>query len=82
MTAHILTRAWILLVGLSLIAAAVSLGLPTRLAAPAILLLALLKARIILSDYLDLKSAPPWQRGFTLTLTLFCLTLLGLYLAA
>ncbi|MEP2531551.1 cytochrome C oxidase subunit IV family protein [Shimia sp.] len=82
MTTHILTRAWIILVALSLIAAAVSLGLPTRLAAPAILLLALLKARIILSDYLDLKSAPPWQRGFTLTLTLFCLTLLGLYLAA
>ena len=81
MTHAYLTRAWATLVGLSLIAAALSSSLPTRLAAPAILLLALLKARIILRDYLDLKSAPSWARGFVLTLTLFCAALLGLYLA-
>ena len=81
MTHANLTRAWALLVGLSLVAAACSMGLPIRIAAPAILLLALLKARIILRDYLDLASAPSWARGFTLTLSLFCATILGLYLA-
>ncbi len=47
-----------------------------------ILLLALFKARIILSRYLGLSQVPTWRRGFNLSLSLFCLMLLGLYLAS
>jgi hypothetical protein len=79
MTRFALTRAWGALVGLSLLAAAFSAGLPTRVAAPVIVLLALFKARLILSDYLDLRSAPAWRRGFTMVLVLFCGLVLGLY---
>ncbi len=44
------------------------------------LVLAWLKARIVLSRYLGLAAAPSWQRGFEISLALFCLLLLGLYL--
>ena len=81
MTARSLTIAWITLVGLSLIAAAVSAGLSPRLAGPVILLLAVLKSRVILSDYLGLAAAPAIRRGFNLALSLFALVLLGLYMA-
>ena len=46
-----------------------------------VLVLAWLKARIVLSRYLGLASAPSWQRGFEISLALFCLLLLGLYLS-
>ncbi len=81
MTHFALTRAWGALVGLSLLAAAFSAGLPTRMAAPAIVLLALLKARLILSVYLDLQSAPAWRQGFAMVLVLFCALVLALYFA-
>ena len=45
-----------------------------------ILTLAWLKARVILGRYLGLAAAPFWRRGFNLSLALFCLLLLGLYL--
>ena len=44
------------------------------------LMLAWLKARIVLSRYLGLAAAPSWQRGFEISLAFFCLLLLGLYL--
>ena len=46
-----------------------------------ILTFAWLKARLILGRYLRLDAAPFWRRGFGISLGLFCLLLLGLYLA-
>ena len=57
-------------------------GIDRRIMGGVVLMLALLKARVILSRYLGLWRAPSWRRGFNLSLTAFCLTLLGLYLAA
>jgi len=45
-----------------------------------ILTFAWLKARVILSYYLGLNAAPFWRRGFGISLGIFCLLLLGLYL--
>ena len=82
----ILSRAWLMLLVLSggsaVVAELVGSGLDRRLAGAMIILLALLKARIILSRYLGLSQAPTWRRGFNLSLSLFCLMLLGLYLAS
>lgn len=82
----ILSRAWLMLMVLSggsaVVAALVGSGLDRRLAGTLIILLALFKARIILSRYLGLSQAPTWRRGFNLSLSLFCLMLLGLYLAS
>ncbi|RLJ59367.1 cytochrome c oxidase subunit IV [Litoreibacter meonggei] len=79
-----LTRAWVVLIALSGLSAVVSTmmdrGFDTRIMGSVVLALALMKARIILSRYLGLADAPSWRRGFNLTLTLFCLLLLGLYL--
>ncbi len=76
-----LTKAWLGLLALSLASALLTL-LP---AAPAIicggiLLLALLKARLILARYLDLTDSPGWLRGFTMVLTGFSVAVFGLYL--
>lgn len=78
-------RAWGWLVALSLGSTAITLwhwppGL-TVLAGMAILFLAWAKARVILDTYLGLAAAPFWRRGFGLSLGIFCLLLLGLYLA-
>ncbi|SLN44696.1 hypothetical protein PEL8287_02277 [Roseovarius litorisediminis] len=79
-----LLRAWLWLIGLSLGSTAVSLWhwppKMTALAGTVILTLAWLKARIILSRYLGLAAAPFWQRGFGISLAVFCALLLGLYL--
>ncbi|WP_089947229.1 cytochrome C oxidase subunit IV family protein [Litoreibacter albidus] len=79
-----LTRAWLaLLVFSGLTAAASTLvggGADTRITGIVVLVLALLKSRLILSRYLGLADAPAWRRGFNLSLTLFGLLLLGLYL--
>ena len=79
-----LLRAWVWLIGLSLGSTAVSLWTwPPKLAALAgtlVLMLAWLKARIILAYYLGLVRAPFWRRGFNIALAIFCLLLLGLYL--
>ena len=82
-----LERAWIWLIGLSLLATALALGqhlLPAgaaKLAGLAVLATSGLKARIILSDYLDLAQAPQILRGFTFARALFLLAGAGLYLA-
>ena len=79
-----LTRAWLTLLllslGSTLIAAAVSRGFAPAAAGVAILLLAWLKARVILSRYLGLWQAPGWRAGFNWVLGFYCLLLLGLYL--
>ena len=84
MPADPLLRAWGALIVFSLGSTAVSLWhWPPALTAAAggvILLLAWLKARVILGRYLGLVAAPSWRRGFGLALALFCLLLLGLYL--
>lgn len=79
-----LIAAWAWLAGLSgaaaLIAVAMGQGLPRKVAGAAILLLALLKARVILSRYLDLDRAPGWLSGFSWAVTLWAVAVLGLYL--
>lgn len=81
-----LLRAWTALIGLSLCSTLVSLGdLPpglTALSGALVLALAWLKARVILARYLGLESAPFWRRGFEISLAVFGLLLLGLYLAS
>ncbi len=85
-----LTRAWALLLALSLASTALSIAvakgaltdLNATLSGAVILGLAWAKARTILSQYLGLKAAPAWLRGFNTVLALYALVLLGLYLAA
>lgn len=82
-----LTRAWIWLMALSLGATVLALSqhaLPPVAARPvglAILLISGLKAAIILSDYLELRTAPAIRRGFRAGLVFFLLAAAGLYLA-
>ncbi|MGB4829362.1 MAG: cytochrome C oxidase subunit IV family protein [Paracoccaceae bacterium] len=77
------TRAWAILLALS----AASTGLAASGIAGAglslsVLVLAGMKARVILGAYLGLASAPSWQRGFDLTLGLFLAVLAVLAIAA
>lgn len=78
-------RAWLWLLALSLGSTAITLWhWPPQMTVPAgtaILVLAWVKARVILARYLGLAAAPFWRRGFELSLALFCLLLLALYLA-
>lgn len=83
MTQAALTRAFLFLLGLS-----VGTTLLAELRPQAgvgfvalVLILAGFKARVILMDYLDLRRAPKWQRGFNAFLVVFLLTGFGLYLA-
>ena len=87
-----LTRAWVLLLLLSVISTGVAIAIDRgtaqdasawiNAAAGAVILgLALIKGRIILSRYLGLESSRFWRRGFNFGLTIYALTLLGLYLA-
>ena len=84
-----LTRAWVMLLALSAASTVLSIAvtqgtlgavLPTAIGA-AVLILAWAKARIILGAYLRLREAPAIQRGFALSLGLYALLLLGLYVA-
>ncbi|WP_243405111.1 cytochrome C oxidase subunit IV family protein [Pelagivirga sediminicola] len=79
-----LTRAWLALLGLSVLstvaAAAISAGFDARVAGVIVMALALMKARLILSQYLGLADAPSWRRGFNAALIVFVLIALGLYL--
>ncbi|MDM7256213.1 MAG: cytochrome C oxidase subunit IV family protein [Paracoccus sp. (in: a-proteobacteria)] len=88
MTRYVTAWLWLL----ALAAASTALALATdagalaegtaKSASAAILTLAWLKARVILSDYLGLRAAPRIRRGFDLVLALFMALLLALYLAA
>ncbi|MDO5620849.1 MAG: cytochrome C oxidase subunit IV family protein [Paracoccus sp. (in: a-proteobacteria)] len=57
-------------------------GLALKGAGLVILLLAGLKAVAILCDYLHLRDAPRWRRGFGLAIWGFLVVVAGLYLAA
>lgn len=85
MTHQSVQRAWTFLLVLSaasvLGALAVGAGVNEAVVGSFVLLFAWLKARIILSSYLQLWRAPVWRSGFNWVLGLFCLVLLGLYLA-
>lgn len=80
-----LTRTWGVLMGLSLastsLAALIRDGGGGQVAVGAILLLAWIKAHLILKTYLGLGRVPQWLRGFDLALALAMLAMLGLALA-
>ncbi len=83
MSARDLTRAWLLLIALSGLSTAVALtgksGLTVSLL---ILALAWAKALVILNDYLGLRSAPNWKRGFAMAIGVFMLLAMLLVAAA
>ncbi|CTQ53632.1 hypothetical protein LP7551_02157 [Roseibium album] len=78
-------RAWfslLVLSGASVAAAFIAgAGMGESVVGVLVLLFAWMKARVILARYLGLWQAPFWQSGFNWVLGLFCLLLLGLYLA-
>jgi hypothetical protein len=78
-----LTKAWGWLLTLSAASTALAASGATgaALVLP-VLVLSGMKAHVILKDYLRLATAPAWQRGFDLGLTLLILTFAGLALAA
>lgn len=79
-----LTATWRVLIALSLastgLAALVSSGQSGRLALGAILLLAWIKAHLILKTYLGLGRSPRILRGFDMVLGLAMIAMLGLAL--
>ncbi|MDW4550741.1 nitric oxide reductase F protein [Defluviimonas sp. D31] len=76
-----LPRAWALLIGLSLLSAALAdWSDPGRLTSILILGLGLAKARTILATYLRLAGAPFWMRGADWVLALVEVLFLGLYI--
>jgi hypothetical protein len=77
------TKAWGWLVALSAASTALAAsGVSDAALTLPILMLAGLKAHVILRDYLRLVTAPAWLRGFDLGLALLILTFAGLSLAA
>jgi Prokaryotic Cytochrome C oxidase subunit IV len=77
------TKAWAMLLALSAASTALAAsGLTGAALTLPILILAGLKAHLILRDYLGLTVAPGWLRGFDLGLTLLILAFAGLSLAA
>ena len=78
-----LTRNWLILLALSAASTALAAsGLTGAAFTIAVLTLAGLKARVILAAYLGLNTAPSWQRGFDLGLTLLLVLMATLALAA
>ncbi|WP_299421523.1 cytochrome C oxidase subunit IV family protein [uncultured Shimia sp.] len=77
----ILTRAWLLLIALSFATTVFAGVLPEAgpVFVTSVLFLAGLKSRIILSDYLGLRDAPTFKRGFTMILIGFLGLALLLY---
>ncbi|MCP3969153.1 MAG: nitric oxide reductase F protein [Rhodobacteraceae bacterium] len=77
-----LTRAFVMLVGLSLgttLLARLAPGTGPALVA-AFLVLAGWKARVILNDYLGLRPSRVWRRGFNAIVTGFLMLGFGIYL--
>lgn len=78
-----LTKNWLILIALSAVSTAIAASGATGAALTlAVLILAGLKARVILSAYLGLNAVPGWQRGFDLGLTLLLALMAALALAA
>jgi Prokaryotic Cytochrome C oxidase subunit IV len=76
------TKAWALLLALSAASTALAAsGLGGEALALPVLILAGLKAHVILRDYLGLAVAPGWLRGFDLGLALLILAFAGFSLA-
>ena len=76
------TKAWAMLLALSAASTAFAASGVTGVALTLpILILAGLKAHVILRDYLGLSVAPGWLRGFDLGLALLIITFAGLALA-
>lgn len=86
MTRDPLIRAWLWLIaasaGSTLMAGLADSGATARVAMLAVLVLAWIKARVVLGAYLELDEMPATRRGFDLALGLFMAVAGGLYLAA
>ena len=82
------TRAWLTLLVLSAATTGLAVsqfalsGWMIDVCSAALLMLAWLKARVILSRYLGLATAPAWLRGANLVLALYAALLLSLTLIA
>lgn len=84
-TSRTLTLAWLILLLLSAVSTLLASGLlllPPKLTGSILLLVALFKARVILADYLALRNAPVWRRGFSVVIAGFVALLAALFLAA
>ena len=81
-----LLTTWIWLITLSggsaVVAYVTTQGIDRRLTGAAILMLALVKSRFILSRFLGLSQAPGWLAGFSWVIGLVGVLILGLYLVA
>ncbi|MEZ5722609.1 MAG: hypothetical protein R3D59_14015 [Paracoccaceae bacterium] len=76
-------RAWLVLVAASAATTGVALfGLRGFGVTVVLLALAMVKSRVILTDYLRLSQVPPIRRGFMAVLVLWALVALALALAA
>ncbi len=79
-----LLTTWIWLITLSggsaVVAYLTTHSIDRRLTGTIILVLALVKARLILSRFLGLSQAPAWLAGFTWVIGLVSVLILGLYL--
>lgn len=79
-----LLNTWVWLIALSggsaLVAYVATHGFDRRLTGAVILTLALIKARLILSQFLGLAQAPGWLSGFSWVTGLVGALILGLYL--
>ena len=80
----ILNRAFIVLLALSIGTAILTDIRPQAgtIFVVVVLILAGLKARMILTEYLGLRAAPEFRRGFSAFLIAFLLAAFGLYLLA
>lgn len=76
-----LTTAWLALLALSLASTgATVLPVPQQIVAAAVLVLALIKARVILARYLELSAARSWLSGLSIIIACFFGLVLGLFL--
>ena len=84
MAARSLLKAWVALVALSVCTALLSAAHASQsghriMIAAGLLTLAGIKARVILADYLGLRTSPFWSRAFGFTLGLFLVTAFAFY---
>lgn len=82
MTVSQIYKAWILLLALSLTTTSLTLAPASTLTCAVILLLAGMKARVILAQYLELGHSAFWMRFFTSVIALFLLVAFTLYAVA
>lgn len=74
-----LTLVWIALLGLALVTGLAAMALSEfAVMVPVLALASLIKARLILGHYLDLRRAPDWNRAFLAILIALVLAVYGL----